>query len=74
VAMERLQAGGGLDAVAEVYRQARRDASDVTPLWLRWGYRQLRRRRERGQLDDAGLASMRAICDELRSRGLELPT
>ena len=69
--MERLQAGGGLDAVADVYRQARNAAQAATPFWLRWRYRQLQRTRE--QLDHAGLAGLRAVTDELQSRGLDLP-
>ena len=68
--MERLQAGGGLDAVGDAYRAAAADARMLTPMMLRWRYRRLRRR---APLDFAGLAQLRAIGEEFEARGLELP-
>jgi hypothetical protein len=69
--MERLQAGGGLDAVAAAYRAAAADARMLTPMMLRWRYRRLRRQ---APLDSARLAQLRAFGEEIAARGLELPT
>jgi hypothetical protein len=68
--MERLQAGGGLDAVATAYRTAAADARMLTPMMLRWRYRRLRRQAPH---DSTRLAQLRAIGEELAARGLEPP-
>ena len=69
--MSTVQAGGPVEQAGEVYLGARDDARANSGFWLRWRYRSLTRKRD--QLDVVGLATLRAVGDELEHRGLDLP-
>ena len=72
--MASVPAGGPVEVAGRAYRGARVRAQAMSDLRLRWGLRTLLRHQSEGRLDDDGLVRLRALVDENRVRGMELPS
>ena len=66
--------GGPVDAAGARYRAARAEAAARTPLMRRWRVRTLLRARDDGRATESDLIELRALVDEHRAQGGELPT
>jgi len=58
--------------VEATYRRVRADVMTLTPFQLRWSHRKARRKAEAGGTHE--LVALKAITDEYRQRGMEVPS
>jgi hypothetical protein len=61
------------ERAAAAYRQGRIDVKMWTTFELRWRCRTLKRQSAAGDLDEVGVAQLRAVVEELRARREAVP-